>query len=88
MDQNTIFALSQEAMFVLLIVSAPAMLVALVVGLAISLLQALTQIQEATLTFVPKIFAVLLTLSLSMSFTLNHMTDLTTKLYERIAQLE
>jgi flagellar biosynthetic protein FliQ len=49
---------SRDAIFTLVVVSSPVMLVGLVVGLAISLLQALTQIQEMTLAFVPKILAI------------------------------
>ena len=49
---------AREAIWVLLEIAAPAMLTALVVGLAIGLLQALTQIQEMTLVFVPKIIAI------------------------------
>ena len=58
MDLGTISDISREAIYVLIIVSAPVLIVALVVGLVISLFQALTQIQETTLTFVPKIIAV------------------------------
>lgn len=58
MDLGTVADISREAIYVLIIVSAPVLIVALVVGLIISLFQALTQIQETTLTFVPKIIAV------------------------------
>ncbi|HRY24814.1 MAG TPA: flagellar biosynthetic protein FliQ, partial [Geminicoccaceae bacterium] len=53
---------ARQAIWVMLKVGAPMMLVALVVGLCVSLLQALTQIQEMTLTFVPKILAMFMTL--------------------------
>ena len=59
---------ARQAIWVLLEVAAPAMLTALVVGLAIGLLQALTQIQEMTLVFVPKIIAIFLVLLLSLPF--------------------
>lgn len=58
MDIGAVSEISREAVYTLVAVSAPILIVALLVGLAISLLQALTQIQEATLTFVPKIIAV------------------------------
>lgn len=58
MDIGAVSEISREAVYTLVAVSAPILIVALIVGLAISLLQALTQIQEATLTFVPKIIAV------------------------------
>ena len=52
----------------MLIVAAPLMLVGLIVGIAISLLQALTQIQESTLVFVPKILAIFLALLVALPF--------------------
>jgi flagellar biosynthetic protein FliQ len=57
---------ARQAIWVLLEVAAPAMLTALVVGLGIGLLQALTQIQEMTLVFVPKIIAIFLVLLISL----------------------
>jgi len=59
---------AREAIFTLVIVSAPVMLVGLVVGVAISLLQALTQIQEMTLAFVPKILAIFVSLLIALPF--------------------
>lgn len=78
----------RDGIFVLIIVSAPPMLVALAVGLAISLLQALTQIQEATLTFVPKIVALLLTLIIAMPFMLETLIVFGEDLYARIENIE
>lgn len=62
MDVGTVSDISREAVYVLIATSMPILIVALVVGLIISLLQALTQIQETTLTFVPKIIAVYLSM--------------------------
>ena len=59
---------SRDAIETLLIVSAPLMLVGLIVGVAISLLQALTQIQETTLVFVPKILAIFVALLVALPF--------------------
>ncbi len=58
MDAGVVAEISREAVYVLIAVSAPVLILALVIGLIISLLQALTQIQEQTLTFVPKIISV------------------------------
>lgn len=58
MDVGTVADISRETVYVLIVTSAPILILALVIGLIISLLQALTQIQETTLTFVPKIIAV------------------------------
>ena len=59
---------SRDAIVTLLIVAAPLMLVGLIVGVAVSLLQALTQIQESTLVFVPKILAIFLALLVALPF--------------------
>tara|TARA_B110000503_G_scaffold71228_1_gene110620 strand:- start:1464 stop:1724 length:261 start_codon:yes stop_codon:yes gene_type:complete len=58
MDPGFVGEIGREAVYVLIMTSMPVLIVALVVGLCISLFQALTQIQETTLTFVPKIIAV------------------------------
>ncbi|HEX7777545.1 MAG TPA: flagellar biosynthesis protein FliQ [Parvibaculum sp.] len=60
--------LARQSIYVLLEVSAPMMIVALVVGIAIALLQALTQVQEMTLVFVPKIVAIFVVLLLALPF--------------------
>jgi flagellar biosynthesis protein FliQ len=54
-----ILDVTRDSLWTLLVVSGPLMMVALIVGLGISLMQALTQIQEQTLTFVPKMFAMM-----------------------------
>ena len=59
---------ARESIWVLLMLAAPGMLTALVVGVAIGLLQALTQIQEMTLVFVPKILAIFLVLLIALPF--------------------
>ncbi|HEY4141652.1 MAG TPA: flagellar biosynthesis protein FliQ [Pseudolabrys sp.] len=59
---------AREAIYTLIVVSAPVMLVGLAVGVAISLLQALTQIQEMTLAFVPKIIAIFVSLLIALPF--------------------
>jgi flagellar biosynthesis protein FliQ len=60
--------IARDAIYTLVIVSAPLMLVGLFVGVAISLVQALTQIQEMTLVFVPKILAMFIALVLALPF--------------------
>jgi flagellar biosynthetic protein FliQ len=59
---------AREAIVTLVVVSAPVMLVGLVVGVVISLLQALTQIQEMTIAFVPKILAIFVSLLVALPF--------------------
>ena len=65
MDAQQVFTFGQQGMWLLLIVSAPVLLAVLVVGLVVSVLQAATQIHEATLSFVPKILAVVAVLALA-----------------------
>jgi flagellar biosynthesis protein FliQ len=60
--------IAREGIWVLIIMSAPMMIVGLVVGVIIALFQALTQIQEMTLVFVPKIIAIFITLLVSLPF--------------------
>ncbi len=69
---------------VVLLVSAPLVFVAMLIGLLIALLQALTQIQEMTLTFVPKIICIMVTLSLSAPFMARNLHELTHFIYSRI----
>ncbi len=59
---------AREAIYTLIVVSAPVMLVGLAVGVVISLFQALTQIQEMTLAFVPKILAIFVSLLIALPF--------------------
>lgn len=72
--------LTQNAVVLTLLLSAPVLLVAMVVGLLISLFQAVTQIQEMTLTFVPKIVAVMATLLFLSSWMITKLTDYTHEL--------
>jgi flagellar biosynthetic protein FliQ len=76
---------AREAIWVLLEIAAPAMLTALIVGLAIGLLQALTQIQEMTLVFVPKIIAIFVVLLIALPFAGEAMSGLMTNIASRIA---
>ena len=63
MEPAELTRLASEALYLVLLVSAPALVVALAVGLVLGLLQAVTQVQEQTLSFVPKLVAVALVLS-------------------------
>jgi len=82
--ENLVITLAREALYAVLLVSAPLLGVSLLVGLVVSLFQATTQIQEQTLAFVPKIIAVLVTavifapwiLKIMVSFTQNLMLNM------------
>lgn len=76
---------ARSAMLVLMEIIAPSMLTALVVGLGIGLLQALTQIQEMTLVFVPKIVAIFVVLLISLPFAGAAISGLMTDIANRIA---
>ncbi len=69
---------------IVLIVAGPTLLVALVVGLVVSIFQAVTQIHEMTLTFIPKILSVGLVLSLLLPWTIRRMIEFTTTLISSI----
>ena len=62
MNSETVIAIAEEGIWTVLLISGPLLIIALVVGLIVSIFQATTQIQEQTLAFVPKIVAVLLDL--------------------------
>jgi flagellar biosynthetic protein FliQ len=76
---------AKDAILTLVVVSSPLMLVGLAVGVAISLFQALTQIQEMTLVFVPKIIAIFVVLLLFLPFAGAAMSGLMTDIAQRIA---
>jgi flagellar biosynthetic protein FliQ len=82
MDESVLLEVGRDAVIVTLKLGAPLMIIALLIGLVISLFQALTQIQEVTLTFVPKIIVVFISMLLLAPFMLHTLTDFT----ERIMQ--
>jgi flagellar biosynthesis protein FliQ len=75
MTPEAVLAFGRVAMETLIMVAAPALLVALAVGLAVSLFQAVTQINEATLSFLPKLLAVLAALSLAGPWMVSVLVD-------------
>src|SRR6202012_272493 len=85
MDAASTIDFARSAILVLLEIIAPSMITALVVGLGIGLLQALTQIQEQTLVFVPKIIAIFVVLLLALPFAGAAMSGLMTEIAQRIA---
>lgn len=87
MTQVMVLDIMKQAFFTIMIVAGPILVIALVVGLLISILQATTQIQEQTLSFVPKIVAVIFGLIIFGSFMLNKLVSLTTQLYKLIPML-
>lgn len=88
MEQADIIQITRDAIVVLMLVASPMMVAALVVGLSVSLLQALTQIQETTLTFVPKLVAMLVVMILALPYMIQTLTDFSDKLFDRIVAIE
>jgi flagellar biosynthesis protein FliQ len=82
MDESLLLEVGRDAVIVTLKLGGPLMIIALLIGLVISLFQALTQIQEVTLTFVPKIIVVFISMLLLAPFMLHTLIDFT----ERIMQ--
>lgn len=87
MTPETITAMMAEAIRITLLVSAPMLFVGLVVGLAISVFSAVTQIQEMTLTFVPKIVVVFLALLFTMPWIMEKLTTYTINLFANIPMM-
>lgn len=86
MDAVQALDISREAVIVTLKIGAPVMLIALLVGLAVSLFQALTQIQEMTLSFIPKMIAIFVSLLVLMPFMLATLVTFTNEISQRIVQ--
>lgn len=77
----------KDAFIRTLLISGPVLIVGMLVGLIISIFQATTQIQEQTLSFVPKLIAIFITLILSGSFMLNILINFTKEVFKIIAKL-
>lgn len=87
MTQEFVLHLAREGLLVALMLAAPALIIGLAVGLAISVFQATTQIQEQTLTFVPKIVAVLLSLLIFGSWMLTTLVNFTSNLFSDLSTI-
>lgn len=87
MTPSTVIDIGRQAMEVLLLVSAPLFLAALVTGLIVSVFQAATSINEATLSFVPKLVAIFITLIVAGPWMITLLTDYMRRLYEAIPSM-
>jgi len=87
MTPESVMAMGYQAMKVSLLLAAPLLLVALIAGLIISLFQAATQINEMTLSFIPKLLAVFATLVIAGPWMLNTILDYMRQLFSSIPQL-
>ena len=87
MDMDTVLFLGRDAMWVTLLVSAPMLISGMIVGLSISVLQSVTQIQEITLSFVPKIFVVMLAFVMFLPWMVTTMQDFVVPLFSNLHTL-
>ena len=84
MTDASVIALAQDALMTALLVSAPILIVSLVIGLVVSVFQAMTQINEVTLTFVPKILGVFAVAAILGPWMVGTMVSYTTRLYSTL----
>ena len=84
MTSDAVVGLMAETIKITLLISAPMLIVGLVVGVVISLLQAVTQIQEMTLVFVPKIVAVMITMVAALPWMINLLISFTQNIFTSI----
>ena len=87
MDSALVIELANQALWITVLVSAPLLVVALGVGLFIGIIQAATSINEATLSFIPKLLAIAVTLAVVGSWQIATMVDYTRALFLRIPTL-
>jgi len=87
MTEADLAILAREAMFVLLKIVGPILLTGLVVGLAVSMLQALTQINESTLVFIPKLLAVGATIAVLSGFIMQTLADYARSVFDQIVTI-
>lgn len=84
MTPESVMTLAQQAMQITLMISAPLLLTALVIGLAVSIFQAATQINEMTLSFIPKLLGLFLVLMLSGGWMIGTLVDYVQRLFGNI----
>jgi flagellar biosynthesis protein FliQ len=87
MNSQMVLTMGREALTLLLMVAAPVLLVVLVVGLVISIVQAITQIHEATLSFVPKLVAAIVVFAIAGPWMLNMLVEYIRRTIESIPSL-
>ena len=87
MEQIEFISILQQTMILVLILATPVLAVSMFVGLVISILQAVTQIQESTITFVPKIIAGIVVLIVTFPWMLQVFTDNVHQIFEKMATI-
>jgi len=84
MNAQSVITLGQQALYVMLMIASPMLVAALVVGLIVSILQAATQINEMTLSFIPKLVAILAALVIAGPWIVTYFVDYVRRLFESI----
>ncbi|MEI7907770.1 MAG: flagellar biosynthesis protein FliQ [Bacteroidota bacterium] len=87
MTEEFVVNLIRETMYTMLLISAPVLLISLIVGLIISILQAATSIQEVTLTFVPKVIVIAIVLVLTLPWMMDVLVSFTINLFQQLPNL-
>ena len=87
MDTATVVDLARQALWMTMLISSPLLGVGLAVGLLVGIFQAATSINEQTLSFIPKVLAIGLTMSITGGWMINTMVDYTKNVFTRIPQL-
>lgn len=88
MSENMVMSIIKESLYTSLLVGGPILILTLLVGLLVSIFQATTQIQEQTLTFVPKVIVIALTLAIGGNWMLNEIIKFTIKIMNMIANIK
>lgn len=87
MNETAVMEIGREALWVVLLTAGPIMMAGLLIGLAIALFQALTTIQEMTLTFVPKIIVIFLAIMVFLPFMMTEVVEFSRTLFDRMVAL-
>ena len=86
MDAQQVFTFGQQGLYMLMLVSAPILIVVLLVGVVVSVIQAATQINEATLSFVPKIIAAVVVLAVAGPWMMTTLVEYLQRVLQSIPQ--
>jgi flagellar biosynthetic protein FliQ len=87
MNDSTVIDIAVQAMIITAKLAAPILIVSLAIGIAVSLVQSVTQVQEYTLTFVPKLAGIALVIVIAGSWMLHELVAFTQRLFERVPSL-
>jgi flagellar biosynthetic protein FliQ len=87
MNESTVIDLAREAVWVALLLAAPALAVGMIVGILVAIFQAVTSVQEQTMTLVPKLFCVCITLLVIMPWMLTTLLEFTRRMFGGISAL-